>query len=103
MRIVSISLRKPKMRLKCPVETSFGVPHDRTVVLVELLADGLTGWSEVTASEGPFYNSETGDTAWLIIRGFLVPLILGKEVGSASDIPSIFTAIRGHELARAAM
>jgi len=43
----------------------------------------------VTASEGPFYNSETGDTAWLIIRGFLVPLILGKEVGSASEIPGI--------------
>src|SRR5882724_10598108 len=101
MRIESITLRKLKMRLKSPFETSFGITHDRTVVLVELLADGLTGWSEVTASEGPFYNSETGDTAWLIIRGFLVPLILGKEVGSASEIPGIFAAIRGHEMARA--
>jgi O-succinylbenzoate synthase len=101
MRIESITLRKLKMRLKSPFETSFGITHDRTVVLVELLADGLTGWSEVTASEGPFYNSETGDTAWLIIRGFLVPLILGKEVGSASEIPRIFAAIRGHEMARA--
>src|ERR1700687_2912808 len=101
MRIESITLRKLKMRLKSPFGTSFGITHDRTVVLVELLADGLNGWSEVTASEGPFYNSETGDTAWLIIRGFLVPLILGKEFGSASDIPRIFTAIRGHEMARA--
>jgi len=103
MRIESITLRKLKMRLKSPFETSFGITHDRTVVLVELLADGLTGWSEVTASEGPFYNSETGDTAWLIIRGFLFPLILGKELGAASDIPRIFEAIRGHEMARAAM
>ncbi len=101
MRIESITLRKLKMRLKSPFETSFGITRDRTVVLVELLADGLTGWSEVTASEGPFYNSETGDTAWLIIRGFLVPLILGKEVGSASEIPRSFAAIRGHEMARA--
>src|ERR1700682_2362042 len=101
MRIESITLRKLKMRLKSPFETSFGITHERTIVLVELLADGLTGWSEVTASEGPFYNSETGDTAWLIIRGFLVPLILGKEVGSASEIPGIFAAIRGHEMARA--
>ena len=68
MRIASIALRKLKMRLKSPFETSFGATHDRTVVLVEVLADGLTGWSEVAASEGPFYNSETGDTAWLIIR-----------------------------------
>src|SRR5258706_3354070 len=101
MRIESITLRKLKMRLKSPFETSFGITHDRTVVLVELLADGLTGWSEVTASEGPFYNSETGATAWLIIRGFLVPLILGKEVGSASEIPGIFAAIPGHQMARA--
>src|SRR5258706_16183527 len=100
MRIESITLRKLKMLLKSPFETSFGVPHARPVVLVEVLADGLTGWSEVTASEGPFYNSETGDTAWLIIRGFLVPLILGKEVGTASEIPHIFAAIRGHEMAR---
>ncbi len=45
MRIESITLRKLKMRLKSPFETSFGTTHDRTVVLVEVLADGLTGWS----------------------------------------------------------
>src|SRR5258706_8714403 len=101
MRIESITLRKLKVILQPPFETSFGVPPDRTVVLVEVLPDALTGWSEVTDSEGPFYNSESGDTAWFIIRGFLVPLILGKEVGTASEIPHIFAAIRGHEMARA--
>jgi O-succinylbenzoate synthase len=101
MRIESLTLRKLKMRLKAPFEVSFGITHDRTVVLVELLADGVTGWSEITAMEGPFFNSETSDTAWLIIREFLVPLLLGKEITSASEIPRIFAAIRGHEMARA--
>ncbi len=101
MRIESITLRKLKMRLKSPFETSFGVTHERTLVLVEILADGLTGWSEVTAMEGPSFNSETVDTAWLIIRGFLAPLVLGKELRAASDIPGIFAAIRSHEMARA--
>jgi O-succinylbenzoate synthase len=101
MRIEAITLRKLKMRLKAPFETSFGVTHDRTVILVELLADGLTGWSEVTVSEGPFFNSETAETAWLIIRQFLIPLVLGKQVGSASEIPGLFAAIRGHQMARA--
>jgi O-succinylbenzoate synthase len=96
MRIESITLRKLKMRLKSPFETSFGVTYGRTVVLVELLADGFVGWSEVTAFEEPSFNSETIDTAWLIIRGFLVPLVLGKEFGSAGEIPRIFSAIRGH-------
>jgi len=49
MRIESITLRRLKMRLKSPFETSFGTTHDRTVVLAEVLADGLTGWSEGTA------------------------------------------------------
>jgi O-succinylbenzoate synthase len=101
MRIESITLRKLKMRLKSPFETSFGITHDRTAVLVELLADGCTGWSEVTALEERFFNSETVDTAWLIIRRFLVPLVLGKEFGSAAEIPRILAAIRGHEMARA--
>jgi O-succinylbenzoate synthase len=73
MRIESITLRKLKMRLKSPFETSFGITHDRTVVLVELLADGLTGWSEVTASEGPFYNSETGAPHGLSFADFSFP------------------------------
>ena len=101
MHIEAVTLRKLRMRLKAPFETSFGIISDRTVVLVELLADGVTGWAEVTTTEGPFFNSETPETAWLIIREFLAPLLLGKEVRSASDIPSIFAAIRGHEMARA--
>ncbi len=52
MRIESITLRKLKMRLKSPFETSFGITHERTLVLVEILADGVTGWSEVSAMEG---------------------------------------------------
>ena len=101
MRVESITLRKLRMRLKAPFETSFGVTHERTVLLVELLADGVTGWSEVTISEGPFFNSEFVETAWPVIRGFLVPLVLGREIASASEIPRIFSAIRGHEMARA--
>jgi o-succinylbenzoate synthase len=102
LHIEAVTLRKLKMRLKTPFETSFGITRDRTVVLVELLADGVTGWAEVTTTEGPFFNSETPETAWLIIRGFLVPLLLGKEIRSTSEIPAIFAAIRGHEMACAA-
>jgi o-succinylbenzoate synthase len=103
MRIESITLRKLRLRLKSPFETSFGVTHDRIVTLVEMLADGVTGWAEVTTMDGPFFNAETPGTAWLVIRDFLVPQLLGKQVDSASDIPAIFSLIRGHEMARAGL
>jgi O-succinylbenzoate synthase len=101
MRIEAVTLRMLRLRLKTPFETSFGTTHERVVLLVELLADGLTGWSEVTAMEGPVFNSETSGTAWLVLRDFLIPLTLGKQVSSAGDIPALFSAIRGNEMARA--
>ena len=101
MRIEAITLRKLCMRLRVPFEASFGKTHDRVFVLVELVADGVTGWGEVTATEQPVFTSETAATAAVVIRDFLVPLVLGKEVGSAAEISGIFAAIRGHEMARA--
>ena len=101
MRVESITLRKLQMRLKAPFETSFGTTHVRPVLLVELQADGVTGWSEVTATEGPFYNSESIDIAWLVIREFLAPLIIGKSIPAAAETRRHFAAIRGHEMARA--
>jgi len=101
VRVEAITLRKLRMRLKAPFETSFGVTHERTVLLTEILADGVTGWSEVTLSNGPHFNSECVETAWPVIRTFLAPLVLGKDVATAAEVPSIFSAIRGHEMARA--
>jgi O-succinylbenzoate synthase len=103
MRVEAITLRKLKMRLKAPFETSFGVSDERSVILVELLADGLTGWSEITVHDGPFFNAETPVTAWHVARDFLAPLLLGKDISSAAELPSLFAYIRGHEMARAGL
>jgi o-succinylbenzoate synthase len=103
VRIESITLRKLRMRLKAPFETSFGTTYERSVLLTEIVADGVTGWSEVTLSPGPYFNSECAETSWPVIREFLAPLVLGKEMVSAGDIPEVFSAIRGHEMARAAL
>ena len=78
MKIESIQARELAMRLQKPFETSFGVTQNRRILLVELRTDQGTGWGEVTAGEGPFYNAETTDTAWLILRDFAAPLVVGK-------------------------
>jgi O-succinylbenzoate synthase len=85
MKIESITLREVQMRLKAPFETRFGVSHHRRIILVEVVADGVSGWGEVTAGETPGYNSETTDTAWHVISDFVAPLLIGKTVASASE------------------
>ncbi len=101
MWIEAITLRKLRMRLKAPFEASVGTTHDRTILLIELLADGITGWSEVTALEAPVFTSETWVTASAVIRHFLVPLVLGKQIEAPSDVPEILSVVRGHEMAKA--
>ena len=101
MKIEAMILREIRMRLKSPFETSFGVTQDRRILLVEVIADGVSGWGEVTAMETPSYNSETTETAWHVISDFVAPAIVGQRVERAGEFPSLTAHIRGHEMAKA--
>ncbi|PYX58676.1 MAG: o-succinylbenzoate synthase [Acidobacteria bacterium] len=101
MKIEFINLREIKMRLRSPFETSFGVTQDRRIVLVEVSADGVTGWGEITTDETPSYNPETTQTAWHIISDFIAPSLIGNNLAAASDFPERTEGIRGHHMAKA--
>ena len=91
------------MQLKAPFETSFGTVHNRRILLAEVIADGATGWGEVTAGETPAYNAETTDTSWHIISDFVAPITVGKELTTASEFPALVSQIRGNEMAKSAV
>jgi O-succinylbenzoate synthase len=80
-------------------ETSFGRTYTRDIVLVEVEADGISGWGEVTAGENPFYNEEWTESAWLILRDFVVPRVLHYEFASAAGVAERSAHIRGHNMA----
>jgi o-succinylbenzoate synthase len=101
MKIERITLREIRMRLRAPFETSFGVTQQRRILLVEAIAEGVSGWGEITAMESPSYNAETADTAWHIVSDFIAPVLIGQDLKSASDLPSLLGPIRGHAMAKA--
>ena len=103
MRIESVTLREIHLRLKGPFETSFGSISERRILLVEVESRGATGWGEATAGEGPFYNSETTDTSWIVLTRFIVPLVLGRDIENPEEIPELLASIRGHEMSKAAL
>ena len=80
-------------------ETSFGRTTERQIVLVEVVAGGVSGWGEVTAGENPFYNEEWTESAWLILRDYAGPRVLHKELASACDVAPLMAHIRGHRMA----
>src|SRR5579875_1476154 len=103
MKITRVELRELRLPLVSFFETSFGRTTHRRIVLVRVEADGLTGWGEVTCGEKPFYSYETPETAWHILRDYLIPWSLEGSWGTASDLADRFRPIRGHPMAKAAM
>jgi len=101
MKIESLTLHHISMPLVAPFETSFGRETDRQCILITLQAEGLTGYGECVASREPGYNYETAGTAWHILKDFITPLILGKDVIDVADFQKLVERIRGHHLAKA--
>jgi o-succinylbenzoate synthase len=100
MKIDRVILRQISMPLVHFFETSFGRTTERHMVLVEAQGEGASGWGEVTAGENPFYNEEWTDSAWLILRDYVAPRVVGREVSGSEDIAPLSAHIRGHNMAR---
>lgn len=103
MRIESVTLREIHVPLVMRFETSFGATTERRILLVEVKADGVSGWGECVAGEVPYYSPETVETAWLILREFLWPELRAKEFRAASEVSDMLAHTRGHNMAKAGL
>jgi O-succinylbenzoate synthase len=103
MRIERVLLRELHMQLRAPFETSFGKTQRRRILLVQLWADGVEGWGEVTAGETPGYSPETTDTAWHVLCDFIWPAVRGRSFDHPQMLGAWLEPIRGHEMAKAGL
>lgn len=103
LRIERVELHHVELPLVHPFETSFGREDTRPCILVTVHADGLVGWGECGALAGPWYSSETIETAWHVLRDFLIPVVLDQEVAEPADVVARYQRVRGHPMARAGL
>jgi O-succinylbenzoate synthase len=103
VKIERLELRLVKLPLVHFFETSFGRIDDKHFILVRLDGEGATGYGECVAEQDPYYSSETNDTAWHIIADFIAPRLLGTEYSHPRDLFPALKAIRGHNMAKAAV
>src|SRR5579863_9595733 len=102
-RIDRIVLRQIQMPLVHFFETSFSRTYQRSIVLVEVISEGLSGWGEVTAGEHPFYNEEWTASVWPLLRNYVARKVLDEPIESATEIYDRTANIRGHFMARGGM
>jgi o-succinylbenzoate synthase len=103
VKIERMELRLLKLPLVHFFETSFGRIDDKHFILVRVDGDGATGYGECVAEQDPYYSAETNDTAWHIITDFIGPRVLGVDFAHPRDLFPALKAIRGHNMAKAAV
>jgi O-succinylbenzoate synthase len=103
VRIDRLELRLLRLPLVHFFETSFARVHDRTFILVTAHGDGVAGHGECVAEGNPFYSSETTETAWHVITCFVAPRVVGVTFSHPRDVFPALRAIRGHNMAKAAV
>ena len=93
-------LRTVEMPLKFKFKTSFGEMSLKRFLLLELRADGLSGWGECVAEPDPFFSPETLDTAGAIVEKSLLPLVLGEELDGPEAFDRVAARVRGNRMAK---
>jgi len=102
MRLRAVELRRIRMDLVAPFETSFGVQTEKDVLLVRALMDGAEGWGECVAGEKPDYSSEYVDSAQDVMVKHLLPRLLDRDI-AAADVAKELRWVHGHPMAKSAL
>jgi O-succinylbenzoate synthase len=103
MKIDAIVMREIRMPLVEPFQTSFGTTTDRRILLIEIHAEGFTGWGECVAGEHPYFSEESIDSAWAVIESELAPMLTAGDVARSGSVPGLFKLVRGNRMAKAAV
>ena len=99
-RVELLLLRLPYVHY---FETSFGREESKTFIVVRVYAGGLSGYGEVAADKNPYYSYETTSTAWLMLKEYFVPLVLGGAPADPEGFCRLAQRYRGHPMAKAGM
>jgi len=104
VRLDKITLRHIKMPMKAPFTTSFGTIDEKELLLIEAKDEsGVIGWGETVAFVAPWYTEETLKTTWHMLKDFLIPILLHKEIGHPDEVTSLFAPIRRNCMAKASI
>lgn len=100
MKLEAVELRRIRMSLVAPFETSFGVQTERDILLLRASTDEGEGWGECVAGEEPTYSSEYVDEAQHVLIHHLLPRLFSKAEVTAADVSSVLRPVHGHQMAK---
>lgn len=103
MKIEQINLYHLAIPFLYPFKYAGGELTYHTCIIIEVKSEGLTGWGECPTFEQPYYTSETMTTASHVLRDFLIPAVIGKNIKTPQEVTGLMGAVRGHNMAKSAL
>lgn len=84
-------------------KTSFGTERIAEAVFAKIYSEAGYGWGESSPFGQPYFSSESAAGAFLVLKKFLCPLLLGKDVISGRQLQQHLRAVKGNYFAKAAL
>lgn len=101
MKIKEITVRKVEIPMVSVFTTAFGSIKTKPTVLVTVrTADGLLGWGESALLPFPMYNPEAVDSAIVVLKKYLAPLVIRRNTESIEEINRLFKSVRENNIAK---
>ena len=103
MKIEAVELRRIGIPMIAPFRVSFGVEHQRDILLVHVIGSEAEGWGECVAMSRPLYSSEYTDGAEDVLRRHLLPRLFEVDNVAAADVAELLRPLHGHPMAKGAL
>lgn len=103
MRIERIDIYHVNMPMKATWRAAFGDEEAIDSVIVHISASGHDGWGESAPYRSPRYSPEWADGAFRLLRDWLGPAILGKDIPSGQALQRHLKPFKGNFFAKAAL
>jgi o-succinylbenzoate synthase len=103
MKLEAVELRRIRISLVAPFETSFGTQSERDILILKAITDDAEGWGECVAGEEPDYSSEYVEAAQHVLVHHLLPPLLARPSLAAADVAGALHRFHGHRMAKASI
>ena len=103
MRIQSVEVYHVAMPLIYPFRTAFSDEYGIESVLVRMVSGDFYGWGECSPWRAPAYSSEWARGAFIAVRDWLAPLLIGRDISSGQQLQQALSGTKGNYFAKASL
>lgn len=103
MHFEQIDIHHVAMPLKTLWRTACSEETAIESVLVRLVADGVEAWAETAPHRGPLYSPEWASGVFMILRDWLGPMVLGRDIADGAGLSALLAPVKAHPFAKAGL